>query len=127
MYFFNSGHDASPLTPILFQQSLIAERSKVAEDVIVELFISLFALPLGPVYSIAQETRARGISLLAEQQGQVAQSLLMVMVEIERLSVILACLRYISSRVPYQAYEIQGLSRCAVLANVLFTTFLSLN
>jgi hypothetical protein len=117
----------SPLTPILFQQSWINEGSKVAGDVVGALLISLSALSLGPVHAIEQETRARNIALLPEQQGQVAQSLMMVMIEIERLSVILACFRRISSRVTDQAYEIQGLSRSAVLADVLFTRFLSFN
>jgi hypothetical protein len=117
----------SPLTPILFQQSWINERPKMAEDVVGESLISLSALPLSPVHAIEQETRAGNIALLPEQQGQMAQSLLMVMIEIERLSVIPACFRDISSRVTDQAYEIQGLRRSSVLANVLCTTSLSLS
>jgi hypothetical protein len=70
----------SPLTPILFQQSWINERPKMAEDVVGESLISLSLLPLIPVHAIKQETRASTIALLPEQQRQMAQSLVMMMI-----------------------------------------------
>src|SRR5437773_9910645 len=75
-----------------------------------------------PARAIAQHLRARRVTLLLHQEGEMNLRVAVIRIEIERLAVVVAGFDLVSRRIAHEAQKIKGARGWTVPAQVRFAT-----